>query len=88
MQTTYTGFAGEPFGYELDCATTTITPPGQITGEGSTSALGDLPVTATMIGERTLVATVGTTSTPPYTLPAGLRVATGPPRVPRGSRRD
>ena len=77
VQTTYTGFAGEPFGYELDCATTTITPPGQITCEGSTSALGDLPVTATMIGERTLVATVGTTSTPPYTLPAGLRVATG-----------
>ncbi len=79
VQTTYTGFAGETFGFELDCDTTVITPPGTVACEGSTQALGGLPVSAIMIGDRELVATVGTTSTPVYTLPAGLRVAAGTP---------
>ncbi len=72
VQTTYTDFSGELFAYELDCATGEIDPPAGYACEGVADGAR---VSVNMVSETELVATIGTTTSAPYRLPANMRLA-------------
>jgi hypothetical protein len=72
VQTGYTDFEGEPFAYELDCDDGGIETPG---GYDCVGAPGLTSVSVAMVGAGQLVATVGQTSSPTYTLPSQYRLA-------------